>query len=563
LTTVGANPSAGRFRSALRIRDFRLLAIVTVVDGIGSWATTAALLAYVFDRTGTTTSIAIVSAARWVPGLVLGSYGGVIADRYERVKVLVASDVVAFGGMVVMAVVVAGDGPLWAIYALIAVEATAMTANRPASAALTPEIVPERDLTAANGLFSMLEGVVVVVGPAIGALLAAGDRVTVAIIANAASFLVAATLASRLRVRSHGDAAEVEDGTLTAVVEGLRALRAQRTAVVLLGCMAVANTIYGAASVLFVPISVQMGTGPEGYGYLLAGMALGTGLSAAFADRLSASGRLAPVILAGLVALAAPFAILPSVEVPVLAFALMVVAGGGFILVGILAETALQRDIPRGVLGRVMSLADVVCLVAVLVAGVVAAALEETWGLHQALYVVGFGFPCLAFFGVRSLLRSDRANLAAHQALAPRVALLEQLDLLAAANRAVLEGLARAVHVVEVPGPTEVVREGDPAVAMWVLVDGEATVTSHGQPIRALGPGSYFGEIGILRGFPRTATVRTTGPAVLWRIAGEDFRLAIEAGAASASLVRTTVSRLARTDPRLAAPPDAPVSGLG
>jgi MFS family permease len=557
---MGGSPSAGRFRGAWQARDFRRLLVVNLVDGLGSWATTAALLAYVFARTGSTGSIAVISAARWVPGLVLGSYGGLIADRYERVRVLVLSDLIALGSMVVLAFVVAGDGPLWAIYALIAVEATAMTANRPASGALTPEVVPERDLAAANGLVGIVEGTVVVAGPALGAILAASDRVVVAVVVNAASFAIAASIASTLRVRSHGDASADGTNALTALRDGVRALRSNGVATVLLSCLAVVNLVYGAASVLFVSISEHLGSGPEGYGYLLAGMALGTVAASSVANRLAAAHRLAPVIVVGLAAEALPFAAITQIEDPAVGFLLMVVAGAGLAVVDVLAMTALQRDTPRGALGRVLSLVDVACLLCVLLAGVAAAALVESWGLHDTLLLVGLGFPALALVGVRSLLRSDRANAAALRLLEPRIALLEQLDLLASANRAGLESLARAVEVVELAEPTEVVQEGDPAVAMWILVEGHATVTAHGEPIRTLGPRSYFGEIGILRGFPRTATVWTTGPAVLWRIAGEDFRAAVDGGGSS-SLVRTTVSRLARTHPRLAAPPGTPVSG--
>ena len=106
------------------------------------------------------------------------------------------------------------------------------------------------------------------------------------------------------------------------------------------------------------------------------------------------------------------------------------------------------------------------------------------------------------------------------------------------------------------------------ADALYVLVDGEVDVTARGEGSRArhlrtMGPRSYFGEIGLLRGVPRTATVRTTEPSTLLRISADDFRAALESGAASSSMLQVASSRLARSHPRLAALPAEPVPVSG
>jgi CRP-like cAMP-binding protein len=68
-----------------------------------------------------------------------------------------------------------------------------------------------------------------------------------------------------------------------------------------------------------------------------------------------------------------------------------------------------------------------------------------------------------------------------------------------------------------------------------------------------MGAGTYFGEIGLLRRVPRTATVRTLTPSVLWRIDGADFIDALQSAGVSTSLLSQSAARLARTHPRLAA----------
>ena len=196
---------AGGFRDALRSRDLRRLVAAFVIDGLGSWAYVTVFIVYVFERTGSTTWIAIVSASRWLPGLLLASYGGVLADRYERTRLMITSALLSYFAMAGLALVVASDGPL-VLIALSVVSAAVASPYRPAAGALTPEVVPEGDLAAANGLFSALESLTVVIGPGIGALLLLTDEPAAAFQLNALSFLLAAFLVFRLDVRSRGDA---------------------------------------------------------------------------------------------------------------------------------------------------------------------------------------------------------------------------------------------------------------------------------------------------------------------------------------------------------------------
>lgn len=540
----------GRFRDALRSRDLRLMVTAFLADGLGSWAYATVLIVYIFERTGSTTWIAIVSASRWLPSLLLASYGGVLADRYERTRLMITSAILSFFAMAGLALVVAVDGPLALLLALSVVSAAVACPYRPCSGALTPAIVPERDLAAANGLFSSLESLAVVLGPALGGLLLLADEPAAAFQLNALSFLVAALLVNRLEVRSTGDS-EQGESVVRAFLDGLSALRAERVATVLVLFCALDSAVYGASTVLYVPISQQLGTGNDGFGYLLAGCALGGVIAAGVANRLSASPRLAPIILGGITLQALPFAATVWVHQPPIGFVLQLVSGVGMILVDVLAITALQRDMPRGVLGRVLSLLDVAFIGAILLSSFLFAFVFAAIDLHATLLVIGIGFPAVAVLGIRPLLRSDRQSAEALRALAPRIALLEVLDLFSAAARPVIERVARAIDEVDVPADTFLIREGDPPDALWIIVNGEVEVTIGGTFVRTMGPRSYFGEIGLLREIPRTATVRTVEPCVLWKLSGEDFLEALQTSMPSASLIDVSTRRLARTHPHL------------
>ena len=386
----GAGRSHGRYRDALRHRDLRLLIASFLVDQIGSWAYVVVIAVYLFDRTHSTQWLAILGICRWGPNLLLASYGGVLADRYDRATVMVVSSLVSGVLMTGMAVVVGTGAPDILVLLLSALASAALAPYRPAAGAMTPDVVGERDLAAANSIFAALENIVVVVGPGIGGLLLLTGRPAVGVAINAASFFIAAGVTARLRVRSRGGG-EPDGSALQQLAAGLRALRAQPVALAIMLFAALDSAVYGASTVLYVPLSIRLGTGVNGYSYLLAGGALGGVLGAALANRLSGAGRLAPVIMGSICLQALPFLATIVVHSPAVACALQVASGVGMIIVDVLAITSLQRDLPADVLSRVLGVFDTVVLGAILLASLGVGVLLAHADVGVALAAVGAG----------------------------------------------------------------------------------------------------------------------------------------------------------------------------
>jgi len=535
-----------RYRDTLRYRDLRLQITSFLIDEVGSWSYIVVISVYIFDRTHSTQWLAANAACRWGPGLLLASYGGVLADRYQRTTVMIVSALASTVLMTAMAVVVASRAPVGYLLAISALASVALAPYQPAAGALTPEIVGEQDLSAANSIFSALQSLVVVVGPGIGGLLLLTGRPVVGVAINAASFAVAAAIVAQLRVRSRGGGS-AEDSTAQQWAAGLRSLAGQPVAVAVILFCALDSAVYGAATVLYVPLSVRLGTGPSGSSYLLAGSALGGLLGAGLANRLSGSSRLAPVIMGSICVQALPFLLTVPVHWPALAAALQVVSGTGMIVVDVLAITSLQRDLPGDVLGRVLGVFDTVVLAGILLASLAAGILLAHAGVTVALVAVGVGIPVLGLTGLPALLKADSASAAAAERLRPRVELLSELDLLAGADHRTLERLAAAAQQVVMPAGQVIIREGDEADALWILADGQLSVeTSSGQLPPVTAPG-YAGELGLLHGIPRTATVTTSRESTLLRIAGQDFLSALQVSQPSPALLSVAGTRMART----------------
>jgi predicted MFS family arabinose efflux permease len=551
-----------RYRDALRHRDLRLLIAAFLVDQIGSWSYFVVIAVYVFDRTHSTQWLAALGICRWGPSLLLASYGGVIADRYERITVLITSALASAALMTGMAAVVAVGAPAGFVLAITVLAGTVLAPYRSAAAGLTPDVVGEKDLAAANSLFSALENLVVVIGPAIGGLLLLTGRPAISVAINAASFVMAAAILSRLRTRSRG-AGGTEGSFARQWVSGLRALAVQPIAVAIILFCALDSAIYGASTVLYAPLSIRLGTGPNGYSYLLAGAALGGVLGAGLANRISRVSRLAPVIMGGICLQALPFAATAPVRSPALAAVLQVASGAGMVIIDVLAITSMQRDLPKDVLSRVFGVFESLVMSGILLANLATGILLAHAHVVVALLAVGLGFPVIALAGLPTLLRADRTSATVAKRLRPRVELLSALDLLADAPRTSLERLAAAAEEVVVPDGTVLIREGDPADALWVLGRGKLSVHAlgDGRTPRDLGvvtaPG-YVGELGLLHGITRTATVQAAEQSTLLRIGGQEFLAALQAGRPSASLVSVAGARMARTPARIPQPQPPP-----
>lgn len=542
----------GRYRDALRQHDFRLLVVASLIDQIGSWSYSVVLAVDVYSRTHSTFWLAALSASRWATGLALSGYAGVIADRYERVRVMLVSALASGVVMSGIAVSVGLRSPVWTLVVLSVASATVAAPYRLAAGALTPEVVGENDLAAANGMFAAIESLVVVIGPAVGGLLLLTGSTVSGVILNAASFFVAAGIILRLVVRSRGDA-ERGGRILAQWAAGFRALASQQVAAVLVAFCALDSMVYGASTVIYAPLSLRLGTGVNGYSYLLAGSALGGVIAAGLANRLSAWGRLAPVIVGSIVLQGVPFVITAFIHVPAIAFVLQVASGVGMVIVDVLAITALQRDLDAGVMSRVLGAFNAIVTGAILVASFVVAAVLSHAGLNAALYVTGIGIPAIAVLGLPVLIRGDRRAAAQVAKLEPWVEILGRLDLFTGAKRPVLERLAKAAEEQTVAAGTVIIREGDTADALWILLSGSLAVEASvgGGPVRALptvnAPG-YVGELGLVRGVPRTATVRTAEDCDLLRIEGGVFVDALESAPPSTTFIQLTGARWARTE---------------
>jgi MFS family permease len=546
------------YTSVLSIRDVRLLFTGLTISTTGGWAYNVALLAFVYSRTHSLGWVGAAGFVRFLPALLLSPYAGVIVERTDRMRVMIFTNSLGMVWQCALAVVALTKGPVVLALAFSVLGAASNVFEAPAVGATLPTLVSENDLVAANALQSTIDNLTVILGPAVGAVLLLAGSPALVFFVNAATFGIAAVLVSQIKHKTA--AVDVTEGGTAGVFKqmgvGVRAILGARSARVLVGLCALVSFVYGTDTVLFVGVSThKLGTGANGFGYLLAGLGIGGLLMAGAVDKLASRGKLAWVIIGGVAGYTLPTALLTVIHSPVIAVIVEVFRGGSTLVVDVLALTALQRAVPREQLGRVMGSFFAFVIAAIALGTVIAPAVSNALGLNAALLILAGAPFLLGLFTLPALQKVDRDTAAASAILAPKVALLEQLGIFATATRPLLERLASEAQESEFTSGTQIITEGAEADYLYVLVEGTVEVTAGGEsggpakPIRTMQAPTYFGEIGILERMPRTANVIAADDCRCLLIDGEELLDAVQSANASTSMLSRARSLLAVTHP--------------
>jgi MFS family permease len=516
------------YRDVLAVPGARALIGGSAASQIGNWLYNAALLGYVYSATHSASWVGAATICRLLPLVLLGPFGGAIADRYPRRTVLLAGDALRLLIMAAIAATVASAGPVALVIAFTALASAAGCAEKPAAMALLPRLVGEIRLGPANALLHTVQDLGVVIGPAIGAILLAVAPAWVAFAANGATFAVSALLISAIspdRAPAGGRTSGVAQLT-----EGLRTVRTTAFALWLILVVAMVEFTYGAQTVQLVVYARQsLGLGSGGYGVLLTAVGAGGLVSAAVNGRLATSRRVSLiVIVTGSLACATELAY-AGVQVLTIALAVTVIGNVGLVSCEVVGETALARIVPREALGRVVGIFNAVSVAAMVAGAILAPVLVASTSLRASLLILGavaLAITLLCRLGLRGL---DALNAQRADALASRVKVLEGLPVTVGVPQIVLEQLAAAGQFCPLPPGIDVVVQGAPAHAFYAVVDGRVVVHRDGKAVVHLGPGDSFGERGLLDHAPRNATVTTEVDTTLLRVEGHVLLDALEA----------------------------------
>ena len=555
---------AGTLRSAWRHRRWRPFVVSVAVSGTGDHLYSVALLVYLVQATNSPGWIAAAAIGKMAVYTLLGPFGGVLADRVDRRRLMWWLDVARALTMTLIGLLVIADVPPAVVVGAALVSSALTTPYRPAAVAATTLLVPEDDLAAANAAEASIGQLSWFAGPAIGAALVALSSPSTAFFVNGATFVVSAVLVSRIGdvgrgATDSGDGGDSGDaagtpGTVAQLAEGVRAIREVPGLAALTLLLVAVLFAYGVEQVVTVlVVQERLGLPADRIGVLSACLGAGGLLAVPFSARLAARGDAGRMLAIAGVLMGLPLALLAVTDNLLVAGGLMVVEGMGNIALDVLAITLLQRACPEALLGRVFSLQDTSSSLAQLIGSVAAPVIVAFASLELALWVGGGSLALASFALLGSLQAISRRTNAERARLAPVVAHLAATGVMGEASAAALERMARATTSAHFVAGSTVFREGDAADDLYVVVTGEVQVSTvaHGA-VRRLSAGDWFGEIGLLRHLPRTATITALADSELLVVPGDVFVSAVTSQEGLPMSLRSAIDlRLGTTHPHL------------
>ena len=339
-----------------RDRDFRMLWLGQLVNGLGRQVTVVALPFELWQLTHSSLSIGLLALVQLVPILIFSLGGGAVADAVDRRRLLIVTQLLLAATSLALAVLAAQPSPpVWALYAVAAIAAGVGAVDTPARSSALPRLVPRERLPAAIALNWLSGQTVAVAGPVFAGVLIATSGVATAFAFDVLTFL--ASLAALLVIAPIPPHPEARRPSLHSIAEGLVFARDRR---IVLATLAIDfdAMVFGMPSSLFPQLALTVfNTGAAGYGLLNAAPAVGALIGAAFSGWVGSvrrPGRGVVAAVAGWGAAIVAFGLLTA-YFP-LALICLAVAGGADVISAVLRSSIVQLATPDRLRGRLSSI---------------------------------------------------------------------------------------------------------------------------------------------------------------------------------------------------------------
>ena len=385
--------------SALRYRDFRLLWIGAFLSTTGTWMQTVAQGWVVLSMTNSPFLLGVDGFLSTGPMLVFSLFGGVIADRVERRRIMLLSQYLQMAFALILAALIwSGNVKVWHIFLLSFLTGSAQSFSGPAYISLLPLLVKREDVSNAIAMNSMQFNLARVIGPVLAGIALAAWGAAICFAVNGISFfavIIALLMITTPQVRSSDE----HGGILEEMKDGFRFVMSRRTLLVLT-FLAFAGTFLGMPIVTFLPVVAKsiFGLGAKGYAWMMTTYGLGSvtgALLVAATSHAAKKGRVALMLQLAFACFLIGFALSRS-----LPLSLVIAFFAGICIVGVISlySSLVQLTSSDQMRGRVMSIFMLAFRGGMPLGNLIAGYVAQRWSITIALAINGVVLAGVALF---------------------------------------------------------------------------------------------------------------------------------------------------------------------
>lgn len=390
------------FGAVLQIPAFNVLLGSETISLIGDRLAAIALIMLVYNLTESAASVSTLMMLKAFPALLLGGAAGTLVDRLHRKWIMVLSNVAQ--GLLVL--LIPFSSSLWMVYGIYLLMSLINQLFIPARAATIPDLVPEKNLMAANSLFSISYVGAIAIGPAIGGFIIESFGLNITFFVNSATFLIPALAVGLLALPRHEKTA-TKNHFFSDMKAGISYIRTRSD---VMSGLLMSSTVYfatGAISVLGVVIAKEtLGTGAGGYGLMMSVMGVGLLAGAIMLGKSGSKYDRVQLAAIGSVLTGLTVALLPWATNLYLALLISAFSGFGMVMVQASANTIYQTA-PKNLRGRVLGVSQALLGASSFLAMGLAGFAAEWLGVKFVLGIAGLAAGAT---GLLIFLRVKREN---------------------------------------------------------------------------------------------------------------------------------------------------------
>lgn len=340
-------------------RQYRWLWFSQVISLTGDWFNLIATTTLVAKLSGSGLAISGLFVARMLPPFLLGPLVGVVADRFDRKKILITADILR--ALVVPGfLLVRTERDLWLLYGLILLQLSISAFFEPSRAALMPVIVSNKNLVTANALDSTTWSTMLAVGAALGGIATAVFGITAAFLIDAITFLVSAWCVAHLHPPAHATPSSPQNG-FTSYIDGLRYLWGRPRILALTLVKGMAALSFGAIDIVQVEFAEKIfpigANSSATLGIIYTAIGIGTGLAPLLAQKFTGEKIRAmhwAITVSFILSALGFFGLAWSPTLSILLIATIIRTGGSGIS-WVFSSALLQMHVPNEFRGRVFA----------------------------------------------------------------------------------------------------------------------------------------------------------------------------------------------------------------